>query len=52
MDYEKYTYEKYTSIKTKNRLHKKYFKNKNDNTDNFKREFYRKYLNKLTHIKI
>ena len=40
-----------TSIKTKNRLYKKYFNNKNDNTDNFKREFYKKYLNKLTLIK-
>ena len=39
------------SIKTKNRLYKKYFKNKNDHTDNPKREFYKKYLNKLTHIK-
>ena len=28
-----------TSIKTKNRLYKKYLKNKNDNTDNFKPEF-------------
>ena len=35
-----------TSTKTKSRLYKKYFKNKN-----FKREFYKKYLNKLTHIK-
>ena len=25
-----------TSIKTKNKLHKKHFENKNDNTDNFK----------------
>ena len=40
-----------TSIETKNKLHKKYFKNKNDNTDNFKRQFYKKYLNKLTHFK-
>ena len=40
-----------TSIKTKNRLHKKYFKNKNDNKGNFKQEFYNKYLNKLIHIK-
>ena len=39
------------SIKTKNRLYKKYFKNKNDHTDTFKREFYKKYQNKLTHIK-
>ena len=30
------------SIKTKNRLYKKYFKNKNDHTDNPKREFYKK----------
>ena len=34
------------SIKTKNRLYKKYFKNENDHTDNPKREFYKKYLNK------
>ena len=40
-----------TSIKTKNRLYKKYFKNKNNHTDNSQREFYKKYLNKLTHIK-
>ena len=32
-----------TSIKTKNRLYKKYFKSKNDHTDNFKQEFYKKY---------
>ena len=41
----------FTSTKTKNRLYKKYFKNKNDNTKTFKQEFYKKYLNKLTHIK-
>ena len=40
-----------TSIKTKIRLYKKHFKNKNDHTDNFKQEFHKKYLNKLTHIK-
>ena len=40
MNYERCTYG--TFIKTKNRLYKKYFKNKNDNTDNFKREFYKK----------
>ena len=47
MDYEGIL----TSIKTENRLYKRYFKNKNDHTDNSKREFYKKYLNKLTHIK-
>ena len=40
-----------TSIKTKNKHFKKYFKNKNINTDQFKKEHYKKYLNKLTHVK-
>ena len=39
------------SIKTKNKLFKKYFKNKNFDTDKFEKEHYRKYLNKLTHVK-
>ena len=38
-----------TLIKTKNKFYKKNFKYKNDNTVNFKREFYKKCLNKLTH---
>ena len=40
-----------TSIKTKNRLYKKYFKSKDDHNFHFNRDFYKKYLNKLTHIK-
>ena len=36
-----------TSDKTKNRLYKKYFKNKNDNTDNFNREFYKKIIKQI-----
>ena len=40
-----------TSIKTKSRFYRKYFKNKIDHSNNFKREIYKKYLNKLTHIK-
>ena len=39
-----------TSIKTKDRLYKKIHKSKNDNANNFKREFYKKYLKKLPHI--
>ena len=38
-----------TSIKTKNRLFKKYFKN--DYSDFFEKEQCKKYLNKLTHVK-
>ena len=41
----------FTSIKTKNKLFKKYFKNKNFDTDKFKKEHYKKYLDKLTHVK-
>ena len=40
-----------TFIKTKNKLFKKYFKNKNFNADKSKKEHYKKYLNKLTHAK-
>ena len=40
-----------TSIKTKNKLFKKYFKNKNFDTGKSKKEHYKKYLNKLTHDK-
>ena len=40
-----------TSIKAKNKLFKKYFKNKNFDTDKSKKEHYKKYLNKLTHVK-
>ena len=39
------------SIKTKNKLFKKYFENKNIDTDKSKKEHYKKYLNKLTHVK-
>ena len=37
-----------TSIKTKNRLFQKY---KSNNSDSSKKQQYKKYLNKLTHIK-
>ena len=40
-----------TSMKTKNKLFKKYFKNKNINTDKSKKEHHKKYLNKLAHVK-
>ena len=40
-----------TSIKTKNKLFKKYFKNKNFDADKSKKEHYKKYLNKLTYVK-
>ena len=38
-----------TSIKTKNRLFKNYYKS--NSSDSFKKQQYKKYLNKLTHIK-
>ena len=40
-----------TSIKTKNKLFKKYLKNKNIDTDKSKKEHYKKYLSKLTRVK-
>ena len=40
-----------TSTKTKNKLFKKYFKNKNIDTNISKKEHFKKYLNKLTHVK-
>ena len=40
-----------TSIKTKNRLFKKLFKNKSAYTNSTLKEQYKKYLNKLTQIK-
>ena len=40
-----------TSIKTKNKLYKKYFKNKNFDVDKSKKEQCKEYLNKLTHVK-
>ena len=39
------------SIKTKDKLFKKYFKNRNFYTDKSTKEHYKKYLNKLTHIR-
>ena len=36
------------AIKTTNRLYKKYFKNKNDNTDNSKQELYRKIFKQIS----
>ena len=41
----------FTSIKTKNKHFKKYFKNKNIDMAKSKKEHYKKYLNKLTHVK-
>ena len=40
-----------TSIKSKSKLFKKYFKNKNFDTDKSKKEHYKKYLNKLAQVK-
>ena len=47
MDYSWYPY----IHKIKNKLFKEYFKNKNFDTDKSKKEHYKKYSNKLTHVK-
>ena len=39
------------SNENKNKLFKKYFKNKNFNTDKSKKEDYKKYLNKFPQVK-